>query len=411
MALTPEDVIKKSFSATHLRRGYDETQVDDFLDEVVVELRRLLAENDSLRTDLEDCRASRGMGGDDTERFTPAAAVPGMGSGASDERAEQLQVELEEARRELAACQEARAQAEERAQAAEGSRVEGAEGASAEVEDLRGRVAASDQRVRELEGQLSEAQDRARAAEEQAEQARGEAEQARGEAEERAAEQGQVAPVAAAAAMPGAGEESSKIISLAQRLHDQHVAEGETTKRQLIEEAEGYRDRTVAEADQRRDELVTTGQETHDRLVHEGQTRHDELVSTGQETHDRLVQEGKTKHDELVSTGQETHDRLVDEGRQQREQLVTEGQSRHDELVTTGQQTHDRLVDEGQTSRDQMVGEAEQKRSSILEDLGTQQASLTGRIGELQTQETDLRDRLRTFLSEQLSRVDGDQQR
>ena len=36
MALTPEAVIKKSFSATHLRRGYDETQVDDFLDEVVI---------------------------------------------------------------------------------------------------------------------------------------------------------------------------------------------------------------------------------------------------------------------------------------------------------------------------------------------------------------------------------------
>lgn len=44
MALTPEMVIKKSFSATHLRRGYDETEVDDFLDEVVVELRRLIAE-------------------------------------------------------------------------------------------------------------------------------------------------------------------------------------------------------------------------------------------------------------------------------------------------------------------------------------------------------------------------------
>ena len=52
MALSPEDVIKKSFNATHLRRGYDETQVDDFLDEVVVELRRLVAENDGLRTCL-----------------------------------------------------------------------------------------------------------------------------------------------------------------------------------------------------------------------------------------------------------------------------------------------------------------------------------------------------------------------
>ena len=67
MALSPEDVIKKSFSATHLRRGYDETQVDDFLDEVVVELRRLVTENDGLRTDLEDCRAGGG-----SRRWVPA---------------------------------------------------------------------------------------------------------------------------------------------------------------------------------------------------------------------------------------------------------------------------------------------------------------------------------------------------
>ena len=72
MALSPEDVIKKSFSATHLRRGYDETQVDDFLDEVVVELRRLIAENDSLRSDLEDCRAGQGYAGDQTDSIRPA---------------------------------------------------------------------------------------------------------------------------------------------------------------------------------------------------------------------------------------------------------------------------------------------------------------------------------------------------
>ena len=41
MALTPEDVLDKNFTATQFRRGYDEQEVDDFLDEVVVELRRL----------------------------------------------------------------------------------------------------------------------------------------------------------------------------------------------------------------------------------------------------------------------------------------------------------------------------------------------------------------------------------
>ncbi len=49
MALTPEDVVNKRFQATKFREGYDQDEVDDFLDEVVVELRRLNQENEELR--------------------------------------------------------------------------------------------------------------------------------------------------------------------------------------------------------------------------------------------------------------------------------------------------------------------------------------------------------------------------
>ncbi|TFD65223.1 DivIVA domain-containing protein [Cryobacterium ruanii] len=49
MALTPEDVVNKRFQSTKFREGYDQDEVDDFLDEVVVELRRLTKENEELR--------------------------------------------------------------------------------------------------------------------------------------------------------------------------------------------------------------------------------------------------------------------------------------------------------------------------------------------------------------------------
>src|SRR5690606_19084048 len=96
MALSPEDVIKKSFSATHLRRGYDETQVDDFLDEVVVELRRLLSENEGLRTDLEDCRASKGLSGDDTDSYRAAPVSGGEMDEGDLARRDDLAAELEQ---------------------------------------------------------------------------------------------------------------------------------------------------------------------------------------------------------------------------------------------------------------------------------------------------------------------------
>ncbi|HEY6795972.1 MAG TPA: DivIVA domain-containing protein [Kineosporiaceae bacterium] len=55
MALTPEDVVNKRFQATKFREGYDQDEVDDFLDEVVNELRRLTEENEELRQKLGAC--------------------------------------------------------------------------------------------------------------------------------------------------------------------------------------------------------------------------------------------------------------------------------------------------------------------------------------------------------------------
>src|SRR3954452_10322605 len=48
MPLTPEDVQKKQFSTVRFKEGYDEEEVDAFLDEVEAELRRLLAEHESI---------------------------------------------------------------------------------------------------------------------------------------------------------------------------------------------------------------------------------------------------------------------------------------------------------------------------------------------------------------------------
>jgi DivIVA domain-containing protein len=52
MPLTPEDVVNKRFQPTKFREGYDQDEVDDFLDEIVVELRRVHQENEDLRRRL-----------------------------------------------------------------------------------------------------------------------------------------------------------------------------------------------------------------------------------------------------------------------------------------------------------------------------------------------------------------------
>ena len=72
MALTPEDVVNKRFQATKFREGYDQDEVDDFLDEVVVELRRLNQENDELRQRLAAAEARAA----DASKGAAAAPAP-----------------------------------------------------------------------------------------------------------------------------------------------------------------------------------------------------------------------------------------------------------------------------------------------------------------------------------------------
>lgn len=52
MPLTPDDVVTKQFQHVRFKDGFDPDEVDDFLDEIVVEWRKTIAENDELKAKL-----------------------------------------------------------------------------------------------------------------------------------------------------------------------------------------------------------------------------------------------------------------------------------------------------------------------------------------------------------------------
>ena len=82
MPLTPDDVVQKKFNETKFRGGYDQDEVDDFLDEIVGELRRLTGENEDLRRQLSQCegRVSELSGGAPVVTETAPAAPEEPGS-------------------------------------------------------------------------------------------------------------------------------------------------------------------------------------------------------------------------------------------------------------------------------------------------------------------------------------------
>jgi len=103
MPLTPEDVANKQFTSTRLKPGYDETEVDEFLDEVEAELTRLYRENDELRSKL----ASAGRG------EAPSAPPQPVPSGPSEQE-QRLGRENEDLRSRLGAMQRQLAEAQSR---------------------------------------------------------------------------------------------------------------------------------------------------------------------------------------------------------------------------------------------------------------------------------------------------------
>lgn len=74
MALTPEDVVNKRFQQTKFREGYDQDEVDDFLDEIVVELRRLTQENEELKAKVDALNARQS--GNTSESSSAPSAPP-----------------------------------------------------------------------------------------------------------------------------------------------------------------------------------------------------------------------------------------------------------------------------------------------------------------------------------------------
>jgi len=80
MALTAEDVVNKRFQPTKFREGYDQDEVDDFLDEIVIELRRLNQENEELRQRLiaGESRIAELQRSGASSQSAPQAAAPAV---------------------------------------------------------------------------------------------------------------------------------------------------------------------------------------------------------------------------------------------------------------------------------------------------------------------------------------------
>ncbi|MGO1264872.1 MAG: DivIVA domain-containing protein, partial [Brevibacterium aurantiacum] len=200
------------------RDGYDQDEVDDFLDEVVVEIRRLYQENDELRQKLS----------------TAEQRVKELDAGGASAAAPAKDIDATQA-------MPAAVPAPSSQKAAEAPKQEQTPAAPAVPETTE--------------------QPSAPAVKEAAPAAQAPA------AKESASAGNNAAPAAAAGTAAGLGlgsglgsgdGDAHGLIALAQRVHDEHVAEGERRRDELIRSAETEAKDIVGKAETKRDETLST---------------------------------------------------------------------------------------------------------------------------------------------------------
>ena len=215
MALTPEDVVNKRFQHVKFRDGYDQDEVDDFLDEVVVEIRRLYQENDELRQKLS----------------TAEQRVKELDAGGASAAAPAQDIDATQAMPAAVPSQkDADASKQEKAQTPEAPAAPGT----------------TEQQSAPAVKQAAPAP-QTNAPNQSAPAANGAAPAAAGTA----------AGIGIGSSMGGDGD-AHGLIALAQRVHDEHVTEGERRRDELIKNAETEAKDIVGKAETKRDETLST---------------------------------------------------------------------------------------------------------------------------------------------------------
>ncbi|SOD74315.1 DivIVA domain-containing protein [Jatrophihabitans sp. GAS493] len=246
MTLTPADVHAVAFKKPPIgKRGYDEEEVDEFLDKVEEELARLIEENNHLRaTGGAPSAPVEAPRGDDGASATELAA-------AHDEN-NRLKVQVNELQSALS---------------------QGSDQTQHQLVALQNQLAQTEQQLNESRQQLQAAQ-----------QAAHEAQQQAVAAQQQAAAAAQNAP----AAEQPAGEQQHtlqavQMLALAQQTADTHLAQSKAEAERLVSEAQANASQTVNSARAQSEQHVAEAQATAKKLNEDSTAKAQQTVSDAEQ--------------------------------------------------------------------------------------------------------------------------------
>ena len=137
--------------------------------------------------------------------------------------------------------------------------------------------------------------------------------------------------------------------------------------------------------------VLALAQKLHEEHIAEGQNIRQRLITEGQSRHDQLIDEATAKQEELLQTGQARHDALVAEA---------------DVLITAANAEHERIIGEARERSTGMVVVAQEKRAEVLQGLSSQRSVLHKELEELHASERDHLARQKAYVKGQLAELE-----
>jgi DivIVA domain-containing protein len=295
MPLTPADVHNVTFKKPMLgKRGYDEDEVDGFLDEVERELARLSDENGELRAQLESLRAGAPPGAADHAEMAAALDRVQREKHAMEQQLQELDGELHEMHQQMVAAQQ-QAQQLQQELAQRGPQDASAPAAGGEQEALRLLMVAQ------------------RTADEHLEDSRREADTLLSEAQREAQSMVSEAQRESQTMMSQAQRESKTMVTEAQRDAETMVSEARTQAEDLVGQARDKAERMELETEQERQKVIGQLEESRTSLLH----NIEELKTFEREYRTRLKLYLESQLRDLNGQQSRTDEEAFDEAQQQ----------------------------------------------------------------------------------------------
>ena len=137
--------------------------------------------------------------------------------------------------------------------------------------------------------------------------------------------------------------------------------------------------------------VLALAQKLHEEHVAEGQDTRQRLITEGQSRHDQLIGEATARQEELLLTGQTKHDALIAEA---------------DVLKVEATAEHERIIGEARERSTGMVVAAQQKSAEVLQELSSERSLLQKEIEEMRASERDHLARQKAYLEDQLIKLE-----